>query len=157
MPRPPTPHASGATPPALPREALPRHVAVVMDGNGRWAKQRGLSRTKGHEQGEHSLFDTVEGAIELGVPFLRRWIMWAAVRLGALANPAGREKWWTQAWRVALIAVIALAVGWWVDHRQAARARSEIESLKEKLADVELRRELLRSALEQYPGLKSAP
>jgi trans,polycis-polyprenyl diphosphate synthase len=70
MPRPPTPHVSGATPPALPREALPRHVAVVMDGNGRWAKQRGLSRTKGHEQGEHSLFDTIEGAIELGVPFL---------------------------------------------------------------------------------------
>jgi undecaprenyl diphosphate synthase len=70
MPRPPTPHASGTTPPALPREALPRHVAVVMDGNGRWAKQRGLSRTKGHEQGEHSLFDTIEGAIELGVEFL---------------------------------------------------------------------------------------
>ena len=68
--RPPTPHASGATPPALPREALPRHVAVVMDGNGRWAKQRGLSRTKGHEQGEHSLFDTIEGAIELGIPYL---------------------------------------------------------------------------------------
>ena len=47
---------------------------------------------------------------ELGVPFLRRWIMWGAVRLGALANPAGREKWLTQAWRVALIAVIALPI-----------------------------------------------
>ncbi len=47
---------------------------------------------------------------ELGVPFLRRWIMWAAVRLGALTNAAGREKWWTQAWRVALIAVVALPV-----------------------------------------------
>jgi hypothetical protein len=47
---------------------------------------------------------------ELGVPFLRRWIMWAAVRLGALTNPAGREKWWTQAWRVALIAAVALPV-----------------------------------------------
>jgi hypothetical protein len=47
---------------------------------------------------------------ELGVPFLRRWIMWAAVRLGALTNQAGREKWWTQAWRVALIAVVALPV-----------------------------------------------
>src|SRR3712207_9475625 len=41
-----------------------------MDGNGRWAKERGLSRTKGHEQGEFSLFDTVEGAIELGIPYL---------------------------------------------------------------------------------------
>ena len=46
---------------------MPRHVAIVMDGNGRWAKQRGLPRTAGHEQGEHSLFDIVEGAIELGV------------------------------------------------------------------------------------------
>ena len=39
----------------------------MMDGNGRWAKQRGLPRTAGHEQGEHSLFDVVEGAIEIGV------------------------------------------------------------------------------------------
>jgi undecaprenyl diphosphate synthase len=38
-----------------------------MDGNGRWAKERGLPRTKGHEAGESSLFDVVEGAIELGV------------------------------------------------------------------------------------------
>ena len=44
------------------------------------------------------------------VPFLRRWIMWAAVRLGALTNSAGREKWWTEAWRVALIAALALPV-----------------------------------------------
>ena len=41
-----------------------------MDGNGRWAKERGLPRTKGHEQGEYSLFDTIEGAIELGIPYL---------------------------------------------------------------------------------------
>ena len=49
---------------------MPRHVAVVMDGNGRWAKQRGLPRTVGHEQGESSLFDVVEGAIEIGVKWL---------------------------------------------------------------------------------------
>ena len=41
-----------------------------MDGNGRWAKQRGLPRTAGHEQGESSLFDVVEGAIEIGVEWL---------------------------------------------------------------------------------------
>jgi undecaprenyl diphosphate synthase len=41
-----------------------------MDGNGRWAKQRGLPRTAGHEQGESSLFDVVEGAIEVGVGWL---------------------------------------------------------------------------------------
>jgi hypothetical protein len=47
---------------------------------------------------------------ELGVPFLRRWIMWAAVRLGALTTPAGRKKWWTEAWRVALVAGVALPI-----------------------------------------------
>jgi len=43
---------------------------MVMDGNGRWAKQRGLPRTAGHERGEQSLFDVVEGAIEVGVQWL---------------------------------------------------------------------------------------
>jgi undecaprenyl diphosphate synthase len=49
---------------------LPRHVAIVMDGNGRWAKQRGLKRTEGHAAGEHALFDTVEGALDIGL----RWL-----------------------------------------------------------------------------------
>ncbi|CAN5316465.1 decaprenyl diphosphate synthase [soil metagenome] len=57
-------------PPDIPAGQVPRHVALVMDGNGRWARQRGLPRTAGHEAGEHSLFDCVEGAIELGV----RWL-----------------------------------------------------------------------------------
>jgi undecaprenyl diphosphate synthase len=65
--RKPTPHPSGATPPPIPADLVPKHVAVIMDGNGRWAKDRGLPRTKGHEAGESSLFDVVEGAIELGV------------------------------------------------------------------------------------------
>ena len=42
---------------------MPRHVAIVMDGNGRWANARGLPRTKGHEAGEASLLDVVAGAI----------------------------------------------------------------------------------------------
>ena len=54
-------------PPKLPKDKIPNHVALVMDGNGRWAKQRGLPRTKGHEKGESALFDVVEGAIEIGV------------------------------------------------------------------------------------------
>src|SRR5438067_11628623 len=41
-----------------------------MDGNGRWAKQRGLPRTEGHKRGEYSLFDVIMGAIELGIPYL---------------------------------------------------------------------------------------
>ncbi len=63
----PQPHWSGAKPPALEKSAIPRHVAVVMDGNGRWAKNRGLPRTEGHRAGEAPLFDMVEGAIEVGV------------------------------------------------------------------------------------------
>src|SRR3954451_15027159 len=68
--RPPAPHPSGQRPPDIPRELVPRHVAIVMDGNGRWAKQRGLPRTAGHERGEHALFDVVEGVIEIGVQWL---------------------------------------------------------------------------------------
>lgn len=68
--RQPTPHADGAVAPAVPRERLPRHVALVMDGNGRWAAQRGLPRTKGHERGELALLDCVHGALELGIECL---------------------------------------------------------------------------------------
>ncbi len=46
---------------------VPHHVAIVMDGNGRWAKQRGLPRTAGHEAGEAALLDVVHGAIAIGV------------------------------------------------------------------------------------------
>ena len=49
---------------------VPRHVGCVMDGNGRWAEQRGLKRTAGHEAGEHALFDVVEGALEVGIEWL---------------------------------------------------------------------------------------
>jgi len=46
---------------------VPHHVALVMDGNGRWAKARGLPRTAGHEAGEKALLDVVHGAIDVGV------------------------------------------------------------------------------------------
>src|SRR5579875_917196 len=48
---------------------LPRHVACVMDGNGRWATQRGLPRTEGHRAGEEALFDAAQGALALGLPW----------------------------------------------------------------------------------------
>jgi undecaprenyl diphosphate synthase len=51
-------------------DRIPAHIAVVMDGNGRWAQRRGLPRTDGHEAGEEALFDTVEGALELGLEWL---------------------------------------------------------------------------------------
>jgi len=47
--------------------ALPRHVAIVMDGNGRWAKQRGLPRTDGHRAGEDAVARAVDAALELGI------------------------------------------------------------------------------------------
>jgi undecaprenyl diphosphate synthase len=67
MTRKPNPHPAGVTPPRISPELIPHHVAIVMDGNGRWAKNRGLPRTAGHEAGEKSLFDVIEGAIEIGV------------------------------------------------------------------------------------------
>src|ERR1700735_1101344 len=68
--RPPDPHPSGVKPPDLPRDLVPRHVALVMDGDGRWAANRGLARTEGHKVGESSLLDVIMGAIELGIPYL---------------------------------------------------------------------------------------
>lgn len=49
---------------------LPRHIAIIMDGNGRWAKQQGQMRTFGHENGVKAVRDTVEGAAEIGVRYL---------------------------------------------------------------------------------------
>ncbi|MGH7865723.1 MAG: isoprenyl transferase [Candidatus Binataceae bacterium] len=49
---------------------LPRHVAIVMDGNGRWAGRRGLSRHEGHRRGKDSVRAVVDVALELGIPYL---------------------------------------------------------------------------------------
>ena len=68
--RPPSKHPSGARPPMLPSEVIPQHVALIMDGNGRWAKERGLPRSAGHTAGEAALFDVVEGALELGIRYV---------------------------------------------------------------------------------------
>jgi len=56
--------------PDLDRDHVPEHVAIVMDGNGRWARRQGLKRTDGHAAGEEALFDTVEGALDVGL----RWL-----------------------------------------------------------------------------------
>ena len=48
----------------------PRHIAIIMDGNGRWAKERGLPRIAGHEQGAESVRAITEACVELGVEFL---------------------------------------------------------------------------------------
>jgi len=54
----------------LDRDRLPNHIGIVMDGNGRWAKLRGLPRTDGHTAGEEAMWDTVVGANELGMGWL---------------------------------------------------------------------------------------
>ena len=51
-------------------ERMPRHVGIILDGNGRWAEQRGLHRTAGHAAGESALFDAIQGALELGIEWL---------------------------------------------------------------------------------------
>ena len=51
-------------------DRIPRHVGVIMDGNGRWANARGLERTAGHAAGEAALFDTALGALDVGLEWL---------------------------------------------------------------------------------------
>jgi undecaprenyl diphosphate synthase len=63
----PPPHPSGVQPPELPANAVPAHVAIIMDGNGRWAHARGLPRTEGHKAGEAALMDVLYGAMQLGI------------------------------------------------------------------------------------------
>ncbi|MDA0812345.1 MAG: isoprenyl transferase [Verrucomicrobia bacterium] len=49
---------------------VPRHIAIIMDGNGRWAKERGRTRSEGHRAGADSVKRAMEGCVELGVEFL---------------------------------------------------------------------------------------
>jgi undecaprenyl diphosphate synthase len=57
----------------LPPERTPTHVAIIMDGNGRWAKQRGLSRMEGHEAGTENIRRILSRAAELGIGYLTLW------------------------------------------------------------------------------------
>ncbi len=52
------------------KDKLPQHIAVIMDGNGRWAKEKGKLRVFGHQNGVVAVRDTVEGAVELGIKYL---------------------------------------------------------------------------------------
>lgn len=52
--------------PKIDTKFIPKHIALVMDGNGRWAQQRGLKRTEGHKVGEEKLMEAVDACIELG-------------------------------------------------------------------------------------------
>jgi undecaprenyl diphosphate synthase len=62
--------SSSASPPALDASQLPAHVAIIMDGNGRWAKKRLLNRVKGHEKGSDTVRNVVRTCRELGIRYL---------------------------------------------------------------------------------------
>ena len=124
--------------PSLPKidpEKLPRHIAVIMDGNGRWAQQRALPRIAGHQAGVEAVRQTVETCRELGVPVLTLYAF-------------SRENWQRPKWEVkALMGLLSQYL------------RSEIKKLKQN--DIALRaignlnqlpdkvRELLARAEEQ--------
>ncbi|MDX2918037.1 polyprenyl diphosphate synthase [Streptomyces globisporus] len=67
---PPPSHPSGARPPAIPAGRMPAHVAVIMDGNGRWAEEHGLRRSDGHRAGTAAVREIVYGALEIGLRHL---------------------------------------------------------------------------------------
>src|SRR2546430_209262 len=72
----PTAHAPQPTPhgPRAPqRGGVPRHVAIIMDGNGRWAQARGLPRAAGHDAGTENIRRIVSAAVELGIEYLTLW------------------------------------------------------------------------------------
>jgi len=59
---------------ALDPARTPRHVGIILDGNGRWANARGLPRTAGHAMGEPALFDVIDGALDLGIQWLTAYV-----------------------------------------------------------------------------------
>jgi undecaprenyl diphosphate synthase len=69
-------------------DRIPAHVGIVMDGNGRWAEQRGLPRTEGHGAGEEALWDTVQGAVAVGV----RWLTVFAFSTENWRRPPGEVR-----------------------------------------------------------------
>ncbi len=66
-----------------------RHVAIIMDGNGRWAEQRGLPRTAGHRQGAKQVSEVLEAANECGVEFLTLYA--SAPKTGSVRPPRSRR------------------------------------------------------------------
>lgn len=66
----PAPHPDGFVMPNIDKKFIPQHIGIVMDGNGRWANQRGLARTEGHRAGERALLDVMAGAVEMGIKYV---------------------------------------------------------------------------------------
>src|SRR6187455_804152 len=65
-----SPSSMKSLPPGIQSDKIPRHIAVIMDGNGRWAKKFGWQRTRGHRAGADAVSRCVEACDDLGVEFL---------------------------------------------------------------------------------------
>ena len=65
--------ATAARPPQPHRSEIPRHVAIIMDGNGRWAAQRGLPRLAGHQHGTDNIRRITTAAAQIGIEYLTLW------------------------------------------------------------------------------------
>lgn len=109
----------------IPADAIPRHVAIIMDGNGRWAAQRGLDRIQGHERGTDNIRRITRAAGELGIEFLTLWAF-------------STENWSRPAEEVeGILAILARAIASETEelHRQGARLWhiGELEALSSDL------------------------
>ncbi len=86
--------------PQIPADKLPRHVAIIMDGNGRWALSRGLPRLAGHKAGTENLRRVIRASVEFGVKYLtiyafstENWGRPPEEVQGSAVHPGGRH--WT--------------------------------------------------------------
>jgi len=104
--------------------SLPEHIAIIMDGNGRWAKQKGKVRTFGHQNGVEAVRDTVEASAELGIKFLSLYAF--------STENWKRPRWEVNALMELLIDTISKETKTLMDNDIKLRAIGDINSLPKK-------------------------
>lgn len=122
-------------------EKIPAHVAVIMDGNGRWAKQRGMMRVLGHKNAIKAVRDTVEAAAEIGVKHLTLYAF--------STENWNRPKQEVDALMELLVSTIGIETKTLMDNKIALNAIGDIDSLPPKT------RKELASAIEKTAGNKN--
>ena len=73
------------------RTRVPRHIAIIMDGNGRWAKERGLDRSEGHRKGLDVVHEMTDAAAEVGVEYLTLYAF--LPKTGIVPRPRSTPSW----------------------------------------------------------------
>ena len=96
----------GIDPKALDQSRIPRHVAVIMDGNGRWAKKRALNRLRGHKAGIEAVRETIRCANDCGVDYLTIYVRNYLEK--AISNQASPKPCWRK-WTVCMKSMCAFA------------------------------------------------